>query len=391
MDAVSNNLANSDTTGYKSEEVEFANLLGEFIAGNNLGGGINATGVSTDYSQGAITQSNSPTDLALTGKGFFILQNGSGSAVDFTRDGHMTIGNNGNLVGFNGQNVMGYSVNAAGTPTGILAPVVVPQGSLPPSASTTLSVTGNLNAGSAVLTGAIDPTNAATYSGSMSAQVFDSLGNAHTLTLYFQNAGPTTSTPPNEQWNWSATLDGSATGLTGNTGSFQFNGVGAIVSGGVPTSPLTATIAGAKGLSLSLNFAQLTQFGAPNALSGTTNGYAAGSPQGVHVSNTGLVSVAYSNGQIVNVAQIAVATFTSEQNLQLGTNGVYLQTVASGAPTIGAAGSGSAGAIQASALESSNVNTTNQLVNLVVLQRNFQSDSKALQTENTILGTLVQI
>ena len=296
MGAVSDNLANAGTDGFKSQELDFETLLGEFIDGNALGGGAVAGGVSTDFSEGALVQTNSTTDLAIQGNGFFMLQEGSG-ATDYTRNGNMTIGNDGSLLAFNGANVMGYAVNSTGVSSGVLSPIVIPQGALAPTASSTVGLTGNLDAGSAPITGTIDPTNPATYTSSASVQLYDSLGNSHTLTIYYQNAGPTTSTPSTDQWNWTATLDGSATGLTNNSGSIQFNSAGAVVSGGTPSSPLSATVAGAAPLSLGLNFAQLTQFGTASSLSGTADGNAAGQPVGVSIDSDGGVSVTYSNGQ----------------------------------------------------------------------------------------------
>jgi len=387
---VSDDLANAGTDGFKSQEVDFESLLGEYIDGNALGGGAAANGVSTDFSQGSIEQTNSSTDLAIQGNGFFMLQEGSG-ATDYTRNGTMTIGNDGSLLAFNGANVMGYAVNSSGVATGVLSPIVIPQRSLAPTASSSVGLTGNLDAASAPITGAIDPANSATYTSSVSVQVYDSLGNAHTLTVYYQNAGPTTSTPATDQWNWTATLDGSATGLTNNSGSIQFNSAGAVVSGGVPSSPLTAAVAGAAPLSLGLNFAQLTQFGTASSLSGTANGNAAGQPVGVSIGANGNVSVSYSNGQSANVAQIAVATFTSQQGLALGADGTFQQTDASGAPTVQAAGAGGAGTLESSALESSNVDVTNQLVDLVALQQSFQANSKALQIEDQTIGTVLEL
>ncbi len=390
MSAVSDNLANSETDGFKSQEVDFATLLGEYIDGDALGGGAVANGVSTNFSQGSVVQTNSSTNLAIQGNGFFMLQEGSG-ATDYTRNGNMTIGSDGSLLAFNGANVMGYAVNSSGVASGALAPIVIPQGAIAPAASSSVGLTGNLDAGSAPITGTIDPTNPATYTSSVSVQLYDSLGKSHTLTVYYQNAGPTTSTPPTDQWNWTATLDGSATGLTNNSGSIQFNSAGAVVSGGAPSSPLTAAVAGAAPLSLGLNFSQLTQFGTASSLSGTADGNAAGQPVGVSINNNGGVSVTYSNGQSANVGQIAIATFTAEQGLVLGANGTFQQSDASGAPTVQAAGAGSAGTLESSALESSNVNITNELVNLVVLQQSFQANSKALQVETQTIGSVLQL
>lgn len=389
MQAVSDDLANTGTTSFNSESVEFGALLGEFIAGSELGGGTEALGIVRDFSQGAIVQTNSPTDLAIQGNGFFVFQDSSGNQV-YSRDGHMTIGPTGQLQAFNGDQVMGYGVSASGTPGGVLAPITIPQGVLAPSASTTSSLSGNLNASSPVISAPINPADPTTYSASVSTQVFDSLGNAHVLTFYFQNAGAGTP-PAAESWNWTATLDGSSTGMTGNSGSLGFDANGNLVSGGTPAAPLTATPAGAAPLTLNLNLNAMTQFASASALNGTSDGSAAGSPTGVTVSNTGVVSLSYSNGKNVNVAQIAMALFANDQGLALGNNGVYQQTLNSGTPTLTAAGAGGAGSVVASSLESSNVNTTSALVSLVVLQRSFQANSQALQTQDNILSTLVHL
>jgi len=190
--------------------------------------------------------------------------------------------------------------------------------------------------------------------------------------------------------NWPSTLDGSPVGLANNSGVIGFDNTGAIVAGAKPALPLTAAIAGAANLSLNIDFSGVTQYAGGTAATGSADGNAVGRPEGVQIGNNGTVSVSYSNGQTVNVAQVAVATFPAEQGLQLG-NGVFTATGSSGAATISTAGSGAAGSIQANALESSNVDTTSQLVNLVVLQRNYQANAKALQTEDSILGTIMGI
>src|SRR5579862_5857954 len=246
MQAVSDNLANAQTIGFDSESVDFSTLLGEFIGGNALGGGVTATGITRDLSEGAITQTNSPTDMAIQGQGYFVLSDSSG-AQSYTRDGQTQVNANGQLVGFNGDEVMGYSVNASGASSGVLGPITIPQGVLAPTASANNTVSGNLAATSTPIAGAINPANPSTYSTSVSVQVYDSLGNSHVLTYYFQNAGPGVA-PAAENWNWTATLDGSQVGLANNSGSLGFSSTGALVSGGTPAAPLTATVAGAANL-----------------------------------------------------------------------------------------------------------------------------------------------
>ncbi len=395
LQAVSDNLANANTTGFQSESVEFETLLGSLVGTSTLGGGVGVTGIDRDFSQGAIVQSNSPTDMAIQGNGFFVYQDSSGNQV-YSRDGHTVVGANGTLEGPGGAALQGFSLNAAGLPSGILGALTIPQGVLAPTASANVALSGNLDSTSTV-TGnlttpiAINPADPTTYNSSVSVQVYDSLGNSHVLTFFFQNAGPDSSTPPNEVWNWMATLDGSATGLSNNTGAFSFDTTGALVSGAVPTSPVTVTPTGAAPLSLALNFGSLSQFATANSTSATADGNAVGTPLAVQVSSSGLVSVSYSNGQSVNVGQVAVATFPSEQGLALNSAGVYQQTNQSGTPTIATAGAAASGTIVASSLESSNVDTTSSLVSLVVLQRSFQANAKALQTEDSVQGYLDQL
>ncbi|MBV8055819.1 MAG: flagellar hook protein FlgE, partial [Deltaproteobacteria bacterium] len=387
--AVSDNLANAQTTGFNAVSVEFAALIGEFIGGNPLGGGVGAGSVRRDFSQGSTVQTSSPTDMAIEGNGFFVFQDAAGNTT-FSRNGAMSIGNNGNLLAFNGSQVLGYGVNSSGAPTGVLSPIVIPQTINAPSASTKATLSGNLNASSPVISKAINPNDPTTYSSSMSVQVYDSLGNAHTLTFFFQNSGKGTA-PAAENWNWTATLDGSTTGLGGNSGTLGFDANGNLVSGGTPTASFTATPAGAKPLSLSVNFSAITQYGSAAAVTGTADGRASGQPKSIQVDNTGLISVTYSNGNVVNVGKVAIATFAALQGLQLTSGGVYQQTIASGAPTISTAEAGSAGSIQASALEGSNVDTTQQLVSLVALQRSYEANAKALQTSDNMIADLMQV
>jgi len=386
MQAVSDNLANAQTTAFNQESIEFSTLLGEFIAGNPLGGGVAEQGLIRDFSQGSLTQSNSPTDVAIQGNGFFVLQDAQNNQF-FSRNGHMTVSADGTLVGFNGDQVLGFGLSGAANPGAVMGPINVPQGVLAPSASTTVTNTGNLDSTASVIAKPIDPTDSTTFNCSQSVQVYDSLGNAHVLTYFFQNAGPAGG---NEQWNWTATLDGSTAGLANNTGTLAFDNTGKLVGGGTPPA-LTATPAGAAPLKLALDFTGMTQYATPTATNSVADGNAVGRPQGVQIDNNGIVSVSYSNGQTVKIAQLAIATFTSNQGLQLSSNGAYQQTRSSGTPTVSAANAGAAGSIQSGALESSNVDTTSQLVSLVVLQRSFQANAKALQTQDNILGTVVQI
>src|SRR5579885_2209309 len=341
----------------------------------------------------AITQAlqTSSDNLAIEGGGFFVYQTASGQQM-FSRDGQISVGSDGSLVGPNGFQLMGFNVDSAGNPLGVLQPLVIPTSMIPPTASTQVTMQGNLDSSSPVLSGPINPSDPTTYSYSASVTVYDSLGNSHVVTFFYQNAGPDPANPGDELWNWTATLDGGTTGLANNSGSIDFDSSGNLVIGGTPASTLNATLTnGAANLSLALNFSSLTQFGSASVASGTADGNSASSPSSVSIDSSGLVTVTFENGMTKNIGKVGIATFTSDQGLQLGEGGMFAATAAAGQMTIAAAGSGGAGKLQAGALEESNVDTATELVNLVVLQNAYGANAKALQVEDAMASDITNI
>ncbi|MGH7905858.1 MAG: flagellar hook protein FlgE, partial [Candidatus Binataceae bacterium] len=342
----SDNLANSQTDGYKSELPIFETLLGNNIGADQVGGGAAVTGIQRNFAEGSINQTGISTDLAIQGDGFFIYQN-SGGAQLYSRNGQITADQNGFLSGPGGQELMGFGVDAAGNAQGVLGPLSVSAGLIQPAASTKVALTGNLDASDPVLTGTIDPTKPATYNYSTSVPVYDSLGNSHVLTYFFQNAGPDSGNPGDELWKWTATLDGTTTGLANNTGTLDFDSTGKLVIGGTPASSLTATLTdGAASLKLGLNFTALTQYASTDLISGIADGNSPGQPSGVQIDATGLVSITYSNGIVKNAGRVAIATFASDQGLQLAQGGMFLAGAAAGQATVGIPGAGTAGQLQ---------------------------------------------
>src|SRR5579885_145951 len=387
----SDNLANAQTTGYKSEDPIFETLLGNQIGDQTVGGGAAVVGLERDFSEGSIIQTGVGTDLAIEGGGFFVYQTASGQQM-FSRDGQISVGSDGSLVGPNGFQLMGFNVDSAGNPLGVLQPLVIPTSMIPPTASTQVTMQGNLDSSSPVLSGPINPSDPTTYSYSASVTVYDSLGNSHVVTFFYQNAGPDPANPGDELWNWTATLDGGTTGLANNSGSIDFDSSGNLVIGGTPASTLNATLTnGAANLSLALNFSSLTQFGSASVASGTADGNSASSPSSVSIDSSGLVTVTFENGMTKNIGKVGIATFPSDQGLQLGEGGMFAATAAAGQMTIAAAGSGGAGKLQAGALEESNVDTATELVNLVVLQNAYGANAKALQVEDAMASDITNI
>jgi len=392
LSTVSDNLANADTVGFKSQSADFETLLGQNIGDNALGGGVAVSGASTDFTEGALNQTGQPLDMAIQGDGFFIYQTSAGQQV-YSRNGQLTIGPKGTLLGPNGDELLGYTVQSNGS-LGTVGPIQIPQTLLAPAASATVSLAGNVNASDTVIptTTAINPADPTTYDYSASVTVYDSLGNAHELTFYFQNNGPDPNHAGDVLWSWMATLDGSTTGLSNNAGTFDFNSSGAMVIGAKPANALTATLTnGASPLSLSLNFGNITQYASGDSVSGTADGNAAAGPISSQIDPQGQISVTYSNGQTVQVGQVALATFVSNSGLELTNGGMYQATPSAGAIAISLPGAGAAGTISNGALEQSNVSVSDQLVNLVVLQNIYGANAKALQTEDNVESTVINM
>jgi len=387
----SDNLANAQTIGYKAETPIFETLLGNQIGSQTVGGGAAVVGIERNFSEGSLLQTGVGTNLAIEGDGFFIYQTASGQQL-FSRNGQVTIGSDGSLVGPGGFQLMGFGVDAAGNPLGVLQPLMVPTTMIPPAASTKVGMQGNLDSSSPVLSGAINPSDPTTYSYASSVTVYDSLGNSHVVTFFFQNAGPDPANPGDELWNWMATVDGGTTGLTNNTGSFDFDSAGNLVLGGIPAAPLGATLTnGAAPLSLSLDFTQLTQFGSASVVTGTADGNSAASPSSVSINSDGLVTVTFNNGMTRDVGMVALATFTSNQGLQLGQAGMFEYTASAGQATAAIPGAGASGKLRAGSLEESNVDTATELVNLVILQNAYGANAKALQVEDAMASTITNI
>ncbi len=392
LNSVSDNLANADTVGFKSQSADFETLLGQNVGSTTVGGGVTVSGISSDFSEGTLNQTGQPLDMAIQGNGFFIYQTSAGQQV-YSRNGQLTVGPTGALLGPNGDELLGYTVQSNGS-LGTVGPIQIPQALLAPAASTTVSLSGNVNSGDPVIasTTTINPSSPATYDYSASVTVYDSLGNAHELTFYFQNNGPDPIHTGDVLWSWLATVDGSTTGLTNNSGTFDFNSSGAMVIGATPTNALKATLTdGASALSLSLNFSNITQYASGDSVSGTADGNAPAGPVSSQINSQGRISVTYSNGQTVQVGQVALATFVSNSGLELTTGGMYQATPSAGAITVSAPGAGAAGTISNGALEQSNVSVSDELVNLVVLQNIYGANAKALQSEDNVESTLINM
>lgn len=385
LDVAGNNIANASTVGFKSASTHFADVYGASLqggGGSQIGIGATLGGVVQQYSQGNITATSNPLDIAINGTGFFgVSQNGSTS---YTRNGQFHLDKDGYIINDQNRNLLGVLANSAGNipqqpPTDLLKVDFVTG---TPSPTTTAALTANLDSRQTVPTLAFSTSDPTTYNSSTAMNVYDSLGNPHTLTYYFRKEAA-------NSWNLYTSLDG---GAAGAATPLTFNSTGVLQTPATPVTQSFAVTTGANALSIAVDLSKMSQFGAAFAVNDQTqNGFAAGNLAGVAVSKDGIIQARYDNGQTRNIGQIALFNFRNPNGLTSIGNNQWTESADSGQPTPGNPNSGIFGVLQASSVEESNVDLTAELVNLIVQQRNYQASAQSIKTQDQIMQTLVNI
>jgi len=404
LEVIGNNVANANTIGAKSSRAEFADMYANAINGagaTNIGIGVNLAAVTQQFTQGNITTTENPLDLAIKGGGFFEVSNGSQTL--YTRNGQFQADKDGYIVNNAGLKLMGYPADNNGViQPGAAQALKLPTGGVDPQVTTGIDVEMNLDsrlattAPAATATPQVDFSDATTYNNATSVTVFDAKGQDVALTYYFQKSGTDT-------WNVYATANGATVAGTAAAPlpvtSITFASDGSAPT--APTGPVTITIpsttnsAGAVTLpitNVALDLTKATQFGSAFGVTNMSqDGYTAGQLASLSIEKSGIVMATYSNGQSKPAGQIELATFRNPQGLApLGGN-VWARTYASGDPTVGTPGSGNLGTLQASALEESNVDLTGELVNMITAQRVYQANAQTIKTQDQVLQTLVNL
>jgi flagellar hook protein FlgE len=391
LSVTANNLANASTVGFKGSRTEFADLYSSTqtgVSATSVGNGVAVEEVAQQFSQGDIETTGNNLDLSISGNGFFTLSNNG--AQEYTRDGQFQVNNAGDVVTADGANLQVYPPLANGTyNTGGLANLSLSSGESAPSATTTASITANLPADATVPTDAADfsTTDANSYNNTTSVTVYDSLGAAHTASLYFTKTATNT-------WNASLYVDGNAVG----TQQLTYSASGALLTpanGAVTFPAYTAAdglATGANTMNMTFNFGNVTQYGNNFGVTAVTqNGYTTGLLTGISIDNTGVVQAQYTNGNSVNLGQVAMSNFANPQGLQQLGDSNWAATQASGAAVQGVGGGSGFGSIASGSLEESNVDTTTSLVDMITAQRAFQANAQMIQTEDQITQTIIQI
>lgn len=396
LDVAGNNIANASTVGFKASSTHFADVYGASLqggGGSQIGIGATLGGVVQQYSQGNITATNNPLDIAINGTGFFGLsQNGSTS---YSRNGQFHLDKDGFIINDQNRKLLGVLADATGNipqqpPTDQLKVDFVTG---TPQPTSTAAITANLDSRQSVPTVTpFDPTNQNSYNSSTAMNVYDSLGNPHTQTYYFVKTSNTAS-----NWNLYTSLDGVAP--TAATAQLQFSNTG-VLSNIVPaptvaghiTMSFPVTTGAVSPLTFDVSVSNMTQFGSAFAANDRTqDGFAPGNLASISVSKDGIVQVRYDNGQTRDIGQVALFNFRNPNGLSSIGNNQWTETSDSGQPTPGNPNTGIFGVLQSSAIEESNVDLTAELVNLIVQQRNYQASAQSIKTQDQILQTLVNI
>lgn len=409
LDAIGNNVANANTVGFKAAQAQFADVYASSLTGagtGEVGIGVQVAAVAQQFTQGNITGSNNPLDVAINGGGFFRMSDNG--TITYARNGQFQLDKSGFIVNANGSRLTGYTANTAGVlSTGAPADLNINTADLPPRPSTQVDALLNLDSRSTPINQVTDPFDVnepTSYHNATSVSVFDSLGNPHVMQTFYvkTSAG---------NWNVYGAVDGNplnytpavppvpgpaAPASTAPIGTIAFDTNGALTAATLATMPLTLNLPVATGaatpLTVELDFQGTTQFGSAFSVNSLKqDGYTSGRLSGFNIEDSGIITGRYTNGMSATLGQVVLANFTNPNGLQPLGNNVWTSSSTSGPELVGGPGSGSLGSLRSSAVEDSNVDLTAELVNMITAQRYYQANAQTIKTQDQVMQTLVNL
>ena len=391
--------------------------------------------VAQQFHQGSLQFTNNSLDLAITGEGYFAMTDDlSSQDLTYTRAGAFKLNQDNFMVDAKGNFLQAFPVDSStGDTTSVSLsttdPIQIPDSSGSPRATENVFLSFNLDA-TADPTGLdFDPTSSGTYNSSTSTTVYDSLGEPHILQYFFAKQDPASPTGAENSWDVYATLDGKVVGSNGEeqtttpyeeltTLGFNSSGLPSTTDGNLNANTTTfdeillpagsgaglstlldngATFP-STGIELNWRDENNTAGRIPTQYSSgfevkalDQDGSTVGRLAGIDIGTDGKIVASYSNGDSTFLGQVAMVRFPNSQGLSQVGDTSWKQSIDSGEPVAGEAGSGTFGGINSSALEQSNTNLTNELVDLITAQRNYQANSRALEVNSTIQQSILQI
>ena len=388
LSVTANNIANTATAGFKSSRAEFAELFAvspQGVSSLATGNGVKVSDINQQFGQGNVDFTDNNLDLAISGDGFFTLSD-NGATV-YSRAGGFKTDAAGYVINAAGQRLQVFPpTSTGGFNTGSLGDLRLNANESAPSPTANVEILMNLpSSDTAPPTAAFDPADTSSYNRATSMTVYDSLGAAHTATLYFTH-GATANT-----WDTRLYVDGTA---VGGAQGLSFTNTGAL------TAPATGEIAfpaytpatGAAAMNMTFDFGGATQYGNTFGVNAVNqDGFTTGRLIGMDIDKSGIVQARYTNGRSSTLGQVALSNFANPNGLQQLADTNWAETFGSGQALRGQAGNSGFGLIQSGALEASNVDITEQLVNMITAQRNFQANAQMISTSDQITQTIINI
>ena len=392
LDAIGNNIANSGTVGFKGANAQFSDIFAASLSGtgaSQVGIGTNVSGVAQLFTQGNLTTTNNPLDLAINGGGFYRMSDQTGASagsVSYTRNGQFLLNKDGYVVNSQGLYLTGLQADPV---TGIVpdsgqpGAIRMDNSLINPNATTESEVGFNLDSREGVPANApFDQTDPESYTWTTTQPVYDSLGNPHNMQIYFVK------TATANEWEMYTALDG---GTPSAATTLTFDS-----SGNLPATVVNQSFVLANGavtpLAYTLDISDATQYGDESGLNTMIqDGYTSGRLSGVAVSADGTIQGVYSNGRTRDMGRIVLSTFQNPNGLQNIGGNLWRETADSGQPVTGLPGQDNFGVIQSATVEDSNVDLTAELVDMIVQQRAYQANAQTIKTQDQILQTLVNL
>lgn len=421
MDVIGNNVANVNTVGFKSSRVTFAEVFSQTLAGasspdastsrggtnpKQIGLGTGISSIDTIMTSGSSERTDNPTDLSISGDGFFIVKGSSADTFKFTRAGNFGVDKLGNLVTGGGYAVYGWDDYTTATDGTVkfdtekeVKPINLYTGEsknkkiIAAKATENAVFAGNLNAGETATT------DTAVTHFSVPFTVYDSLGNAYELSVNFRKDSITSGTPSQTTWAYSITSGDNST-LTASNTTIKFDSNGKLITSDTG-SPVSAKLTiqpdsantGADAFDVDLDFSKLTMFAADNSVkTSNVDGYSTGNLITFSIGSDGIITGVYSNGQQQPLGMLALASFANPAGMEKAGDNLFIPTTNSGAFTKGqAAGTEGVGTLNPGTLEMSNVDLSSEFTNMIITQRGFQANSRIITTSDEMLQELVNL
>lgn len=390
LNVIGNNVSNAATTGFKKSRVEFSDVFAVSSigrSGNNIGRGVDIARVAQQFEQGSVSFTDNALDLAVSGQGFFQLNNG-GERL-YTRDGAFSLDKNGFIVNSKGYQLMAFGADTVGNVNGALSPLQLSQANNRPKASTAVTFGANFDANATLpTTPTFDPLDSTSYNETTALNVFDSMGGSHLQQMYFVR--DTAAVIPNT-WQMHTYVDGTK---VGGPDAIVFDTAGLLRSPANGQIPIAAFSPGpgVNPMNVITTLSGSTMYGAPFGVNKLTqDGYTTGSLAGVDIDQQGVILARFTNGQSAVQGQVSLANFPNPQGLSPAGGNNWQASFAAGVVLEGKPGTANLGLIQGGALEESNVDLSSELVALIIAQRNFQANAEVIKTADAVTQSVINI